>query len=101
MTSLFVKLEDFEEISEARSIPRDGDEWQMIEDGDWVSDGKYDLTTSVVKHIESGKYYQYSLSRTGSYYSDYYYSHHDDGGVELDEVVPVEKTVVITEWKFV
>ena len=100
---MIVTLEDFESIEEAPYKQDDNwfDGWLMIEDGEWVSDGKYDLKTSVVKHVESDKFYQYSLSRTGSYYSDYYYSHCDDGFVELHEVKPVEKTVVITEWKFV
>ena len=51
---------------------------------------------------ESGKYYKYELSRSGSYYSDYYYKHmEDDEGVELSEVKPVEKTIVVKSWEYV
>lgn len=101
MSSLFVKLEDFEDVEYARIDPIEGDKWQMIEEGDWISDGTYDIQTSVVKCTSTGKYYEYTLSRSGSYSSEYYYPHRDAGGVNLNEVIPVEKTVVITEWKLV
>lgn len=100
---MIVTLGEFESIEEAPCNQDDKwfDGWLMIEDGEWISYGKYDLKTSIVKHVESDKYYQYSLSRTGSYYSDYTYSHREDKFVKLYEVKPVEKTVVITEWKLV
>lgn len=102
MIELFVNLEEFEEVSEASHKPSEGDTWKMIEEGDWISKGKWEHQECVVQNIKTGKYYSYGLSRSGSYYSDWYYPHHeDDKGVTLYEVKPVEKTVVITEWKLV
>lgn len=101
MPSLFVKLEDFEAVKQARIDPIEGDKWQMIEEGNWISDGTYDIQKSVVKCTSTGKYYKYTLNRTGSYSSGHHYTHEDAGGVNLHEVIPVEKTVVITEWKLV
>lgn len=47
-------------------------------------------------------FYEYCLSRSGSYYSDYYYVHkEDDKGVELSEVKSVTKMVEVTEWVYV
>lgn len=102
MSELFLNLEDFEDASESRTVPREGDIWKMIEDGDWISEGKWEYQECVVQNIETGKYYSYGLSRSGSYYSYWYYPHReDDKGVTLYEVEPVEKTVVVTEWKIV
>ena len=51
----------------------------------------------VVKSNTTGKFYLYTLSRSGSPYSDYYFSY-EDGGTELQEVELQEKTIVVKEW---
>lgn len=96
---MFLNLEEFEWVEEAPSEKKEGSRWTMIEDGDWVSDGKYDTQYCIVQNNQSGKYYQYQLTRSGSYYSDYWYSHQEDGGVDLNEVIPMEETVTIIRWK--
>lgn len=63
-------------------------ELTIINEGSWIDDGKYSFRTSYVK-IED-KYYEIEQSRSGSYYTDYYY---DDP--EVYEVIPEE--VVITK----
>lgn len=83
-----------DEYLEEGDISEDG-EWEMVEPGEWMSDGKYDLCNSIMKHIPTGKYYQVNSSRTGSYYTDYDYQY--DG--TLYEVEP--KEVTITTWKVV
>lgn len=98
---MFLDLVEFEEVKEAPSEKSDYNEWIMIDNGDWVSDGKYEFQECVVQNKESGKYYQYQLQRSGSYYTDYWYSHQDDGGVELNEVIPMEETVTVINWKMV
>lgn len=101
---MFLNLEEFEYVEEAPTSvdSKYFEGWLMIEDGDWVSQGKWETKKSIVKHVESDKYYQYELQRSGSYYSEYYYTHQeDDNGVSLDEVKPVEKTVVVTTWEYV
>lgn len=65
------------------------DSIEIIEDGDWVSDYKYELRTSIVAF--EGKYYAIHESRSGSYHSDYEY-----GDPEINEVTP--KQVTITDW---
>lgn len=72
--------------------------YELIEEGDWVVDGKYQLITIVVKHVETGKYYEYYLSRSGSPFSDYYYSFEDEGA-ELHEVELVTKTITFNSWE--
>ena len=88
---MFLHLEEFESVEEECG-------WKVIKDGDWVCDGKWEFLNMVVQNEETGKYYSYDLTRSGSYYSDYYYQHTEDGGVELTEVVPKEVTVVQTQW---
>ena len=46
--------------------------YTLYEEEEWVDEGKYQHSCLYVE-IE-GKYYGFSQSRSGSYYSDYYYS---------------------------
>lgn len=69
----------------------------MIEEGDWVSDYKWENKRVIVQHIETESYYAVYGSRSGSYYSDYHYDEPDtdsNGMVTLDLVVPREKVIV-------
>lgn len=66
-----------------------GIEYEEIEDSGWTDEGKYSYREVVMK-IE-GKYYEFTCSRSGSYYSDYYNSVDSVG-----EVVKVEDTQTIT-----
>lgn len=81
-----------EEMQEAFSEEASEDVgFELIVDGDWVSEGKYDLKESIYKNLETGKFYVSCSSRSGSYFSDYEY----EGPEELVEVTPVETTTVI------
>ena len=42
------------------------DTWEVVEEGVWTQDYKYQHKESVVKHIPTGKFYQYEVSRSGS-----------------------------------
>lgn len=65
--------------------------FELVEEGEWVNNYKdYDLKEDIYKHIESGKFYAYYGSRSGSYYSDYEYDNPD----ELVEVQPVETKTI-------
>jgi hypothetical protein len=71
--------------------------FSIIEHGEWVVDHKYEHKRVIVQHIESSKYYALYSSRSGSYYTEYYYDELEpdsEGMVELEEVVPVTKTIV-------
>ena len=99
---MFLNLEEFDDVAYASTVKCDDEDWTMVEEGDWISSGIWEIQTCVVMNNESGKYYKYELSRSGSYYSDYYYKHmEDDDGVELSEVKPVEKTIVVKSWEYV
>lgn len=74
---------------------RDEDEepegYLLVEDGDWIDDGKYAYSTAVLKDIESGRHFAIHLTRCGSYFSDYDYLE-----PTCNEVWPV--TVTRTEY---
>lgn len=60
--------------------------------GEWISDGKYDyLEDCIIKDTETNKFYKISMSRAGSYYSDYEYSF--EGFTEV-----VQKEVTHIAW---
>jgi hypothetical protein len=71
--------------------------FEVVEAGEWQVDHKYESKRNVVKHIESGRFFALYGSRSGSYFSHYEYEELEtdkDGMVVLDEVRPVERTIV-------
>ena len=73
------------------------DDFEQVESSDWEVDYKWQHCEVIVKQLSTGKFFSYPLSRSGSPYSDYYYSY-EDGGVELTEVQKVKKVVETEEW---
>lgn len=68
----------------------------LIEEGQWASEGKYERAAYIFQF--EGKFYRVKDSRTGSYFTDYFY---ESGGwrdeVECEEVEKVE--VISHQWK--
>lgn len=52
-----------------------GINYTIVDAGDWIDDGKYQYRNFDVKI--SDKFYSFSESRSGSYYTDWYYSIQD------------------------
>ena len=78
----------------------DFEDYELVEEGDWEVGYKWQHCTSIVKQESTGKFFSYDISRSGSPYSDYYYSYEDDG-TELVEVEKVTKTIVVESWEAV
>lgn len=71
---------------------------EFVESSSWVSEGKYDYRDLVFKH--DGKFYMITESRTGSYFTEYYYAYEDwPDEIECDEVTKVPR--VTYEWRIV
>lgn len=75
-----------------------GEDFEQVESSDWEVDYKWQHCEVIVKQLSTGKFFSYPLARSGSPYSDYYYSY-EDGGVELTEVKLVEKQVITKTWE--
>jgi hypothetical protein len=72
--------------------------FRLVYDSGWEDDGKYSYSRLVFQDIETELYYSLELSRTGSYYTDYYYCWEDwSDEVELTEVFKKEKVIVVYE----
>ena len=78
----------------------DGD-WEIVEEGEWTQDYKYQHKESVVKHVPTGKCYHYEISRSGSPFTDWYYSHEDGDFPDLVEVEKKERVTTETYWSVV
>jgi len=65
---------------------------EIIEDGDWIDDGKYSFKETVIKY--EGKYYQIDESRSGSYYTDYDYF-----DPTIIEVTPEDVVRTVRVWR--
>ena len=61
---------------------------EIVEEGDWVSEGKYEICETIIKYKE--KLFCMVQSRSGSYYTDYYYNE-----PHFYEVIPkvISKTI--------
>lgn len=73
------------------------DGWEVVEDGEWVQEGKYQHIDRVIKHTESGRCFGVSAGRSGSYHTDWYFQYHND----IYEVVQATRTVTETYWEIV
>ena len=63
----------------------------LVKAGEWEDEGKYQLRTTIVQDIESGRFFAIHDNRSGPYWSVY-----DYGDSECNEVWPV--TVTRTEY---
>ncbi len=69
-------------------------ECEVIEEGDWVDEHKYQYKTDIIKY--NNRYYEITQNRSGSYWSDYEY-----GDSEIREVTPAKKIIEVTTWESV
>lgn len=98
MTGEIIKWADLsEELQECFNYCEfNGDEdFEVVEEGDWVCDYKYEICTNVFKRKSDGKYFAHDQSRSGSYHTDYYYNDPEDlYEVERKEVVTIQYVMV-------
>jgi hypothetical protein len=75
---------------------RDGVELRVVEEGEWVTEGKYE--TYAVIFTDGERIYRGYAMRSGSYFTEYTWnSEWDDGDADIEEVAPVPVTV--TQWQ--
>jgi hypothetical protein len=74
----------------------DDEQYTLVQSNDDWSGDKYEWKSTVVQSIDSGKYYEVVVTRTGSYYTDYEYIGHDVFEVE-PETVTIVKYVPVGE----
>lgn len=82
-------IEEVESLLEEYGFDlEEAEEVEIIEEGDWVSEGKYEVCESILKYKE--KLFCMVQSRSGSYYTDYYYNE-----PHFYEVIPkvISKTI--------
>jgi len=90
MTKIILSEQDAKEHSYG-----DLEGFEIVEEGSWIADGKWDHKDVISKHLESGKFYLQTNSRSGSEFTDY----EREFGTELTEVE--KKQIVTYEWRAV
>jgi len=68
--------------------------WKAVEYGEWDECGRYQYATTIIQHKETGKYYSWSVQRSGSHFTDWNYEHDD----YITEVVKREEIAVVVHW---
>lgn len=76
----------------------DGD-WLEIEEGEWTQDCKYQLQTNIVQNVVTGKFYRYTIARSGSPFTDWEYDHDYGDMPELQEVELKVETITREVWR--
>ena len=78
------------------------DELDLVlhEEGDWDVDTKWQRMTNIYFQPSTDKYFEMTVGRNGSPFTDWYYSY-EDTGAELNEVRLVEKVQVVKSWEIV
>jgi len=66
--------------------------WKAVEYGEFEDSDRYQYATTIIQHKETGKYYSWSVQRSGSHFAEWNY--------ELDDYITevVKKEVVTTVW---
>ena len=67
--------------------------FEVVEEGDWVVEHKYEICDIYVKHKHTEDYFCITLCRSGSYFSDYDYN-----DTEFFMVKPLYETKVVRTW---
>lgn len=70
---------------------------EFEEETEWIDDGKYQYCDYIYRDKISNKYFSIGISRSGSYFSDYYYSWEDESTFEFIEVS--KKNVIKGVWR--
>ena len=94
----FITVTDSEMMEE---IEEGCGDWEVVEEGEWTQDHKYQHKESVVKHLPTGKFYSYGIGRSGSPFTDWYYSYDDGDFPELMEVEKKERVITESYWSVV
>ena len=74
-------------------------DWEVVEEGDWTQDYKYQYQTNIVKHKPTGKFYKYSVHRSGSPFTEWNYSYDYCNYPDLIEVVQKERVITQAYWE--
>lgn len=72
----------------------DCEEYETVEDGEWEQDGKCQYATNILRDKE-GRHWSLTASRSGSPFTDWYYSWEHEG----EDMYEVEtKEITTTIW---
>ena len=93
-----IQITDSEMMDE---IKYGSDIWEVIDEGVWTQDSKYQHKDSLVKHTPTGKFYKYHVSRSGSPFTNWQYSYEYGDYPTMYEVVQEERNIVQKHWKAV
>jgi uncharacterized protein (UPF0248 family) len=76
----------------------DHEDFEVVAAEEWTQDYKYQTCSVVYKHLPSGDFYQAHWSRSGSYHTDWYYTH-EGVGVTLHKVKQTVKVIETVIWE--
>jgi hypothetical protein len=71
--------------------------YMVEEEGQWISEGKYEYKDIIFSVLNLNKFYMLSISRSGSYFSDWYYDF-EDWNEEIECMEVISKEVTVTHW---
>ena len=74
----------------------DSEVLKLIEESEWVSSGKYEYCDYVFEFED--KFYEVSDGRSGSYFTDWYYTSQEEWEDEVECAEVCQKEKIVTAW---
>lgn len=90
--------EQLNELWSEETLEIDGVTYSVVEEGEWEGAGEKYQTLEVI-FTDGERFYRGTISRSGSYFSDWYYTDWGDAGIT--EVAKVTRTIEVTRWEAV
>jgi len=75
------------------------DEWELVEQFDWVQYYKYQHQRVILKNLSDGTFWEYTMTRSGSAFSEYHYEDYYADNVTLYQVERIE--ILVPAWEYV
>jgi hypothetical protein len=96
LAKLFLRSDNMElkfTEKELKDIMWSDSDHELVYEGDWEDQGKYQISEVVFRHAEDGKFYMFAPVRTGNHYSGYELEFWDTDVWEVEQ-----KEIVVTKW---
>jgi hypothetical protein len=87
---------DFTGVEIREAIGDEHEDLEIVEDGEWEVEHKYQTSYSILHEVSTDKYYYLDRMRYGNYYEGYEESFDNNW---LPEVKKVTKQITVTKWE--
>lgn len=97
MANIEIKVKQLDDCSLLWDDECDDFDFEVVERSGWEDEGKYQHKSVILKRLSDGTFWRWWETRSGSYFTEYYYGSDDEDVWTFTQVKP--KEVTVTEWE--